>query len=111
MFSLDLPVADDYVPSPGELDNFVYLTCKYTVGWPMRKADLAVCLMMAAPEGGKIVGNAGLSRLASVACDYLWDHICGEPEEPTAEKLREHMKPILQDWYMSTTAEERSNTD
>lgn len=104
---LELPVADDYVPSEGELNNFVYLTCKYTVGWGMRAADFAVCKMMA---GDDIKGNEGLSRLLDVTTEYLWDHICGEPEEPTAEALYEHMRPILGEWYANSTVEDRANT-
>lgn len=108
VLSLELPVADDYTPSDGELNNFVYLVCKYTVGWQMRSADLAVCLMMA---GGKdnIVGNAGLSRLCETTCEYLWDHICGEPEEASGEAFFEHIKPLLQRWYNEQNAEERSD--
>lgn len=107
--TLNLPVDDNYSPSDGELNNFVYLCCKYTVGWGMRQADLAICLMLA---GGKeaIKGNEGLSKLCDVTCEYLWDHICGEPEEPTAEKLFEHIKPILGEWYNKTTPEQRTNT-
>ncbi len=108
--SLELPVADDYKPSTGEINNFVYLIMKYTIGWSMRQADLAVCCMMA---GGHemIVGNEGLSLLAEHTCEYTWDHLCGEPEEPTADTLFEHMKPILQEWYKVSTVEERAKID
>jgi len=105
--SLDLPVADDYVPSAGELNNLVYLICKYTVSWQMRATDLAICLSLA----GKVVGNEGLSKLCSVTCDYVWDHICGEPDNASASEFFEHMKPILQGWYENTTPEQRSDTN
>lgn len=106
---LNLPVADDYRPSDGELNNFVYLTCKYTVGWPMRNVDLAVCLTMA---GGKeaIVGNVGLSSLCWETCNYLWDHVCGEPEDVSVERFFEHISVILKEWYTRTTPEERADT-
>lgn len=109
MKSLELPIPDDYKPSPGELNNFVYLVSKYTVGWIPRQADHAVCLMMA---GGAdtIVGNEGLTKLCEVTCEYLWDHICGEPENPTAEELFDHIKPALQYWYQNSTVEERADT-
>ena len=60
--TFDYGIADDYQFSDGELNNIIYLTCKHTVQWPMRSADLAICLMMA---GGKeeIVGNRGLANL------------------------------------------------
>lgn len=108
--SLELPVAEDYTPSEGELNNFVYLTCKYTVGWGMRMADLAVCLTMA---GGadKIKGGEGLTKLCDVTCEYLWDHVCGEPDEISPDKLFDHMKPILQEWYNNSTPEDRAKTD
>jgi len=110
MKTLELPLDDEYVPSDGELNNFVYLTCKYAVGWGMRQTDLAVCLMMARINN-TIKGNAGLSFLCEVTCDYLWDHICGEPEEPTSDQLFDHIKPCLQEWYAKSTVEERAVTE
>jgi hypothetical protein len=110
--TLELPIADDYEPTPGELDNFVYLTSKYTVGWIPRAADHAVCLMMAGMMvgGNKIVGNEGLTKLCEVTCEYLWDHICGEPEGLTAEDMFTLIKPMLQAWYNNSTPEERADT-
>lgn len=105
---LDLPIADDYRPSSGELDNFVYLICKYTVGWQMRQADLQVCLMMA---GHTILGSEGLSKLCEVTCEYLWDHICGEPDDFTPQTLTEHIKPLLEYWYQNSTPEKRAITE
>jgi len=107
MKTLELPIPDDYVPSEGELNNFVYIICKYTVGWGMRQTDLAVCLQMA----GDTKGNSGLSRLCETTCEYLWDHICGEPEDPTPEILFDHIKPMLQEWFEKSTVEERASTD
>ena len=106
---LGLPIPVDYRPTDGELDNICYLTMKYTIQWPMRQADLAVCILMA---GGKeaIVGDAGLSKYVHEICAYLWDHIAGEPDEFTADTLFEHIKPILNQWWAGTTVEERSNT-
>ena len=104
--NLELDLPSDYRPSAGELDNLVYLVCKYTCGWQMRAADKAVCLMMA----GDVIGNAGISKLVEVACEYCWDHIMGEPEKPDADALFAHMKTIMQEWYKSSTVEERSNT-
>jgi len=115
--TLQLPVSDDYTPPAGELNNFVYLICTwifvlevcppYTVGWAMRAADLQVCLMMV---GGPVKGNDGLSKLCDVTCEYLWDHIFGEPEDASPEQFFEHVKPLLQEWYQKATPEERANT-
>ena len=44
---MNLNIPKDYKPSDGEINNLVYLTLKYTVGWSMRAADLAVMQMMA----------------------------------------------------------------
>lgn len=100
-------VPEDYVPSAGEVDNLVYLCCKYTAGWQMRACDLAVVKMMAPDPRGP----DGIERLARQACEYVWDHICGEPEGTSAEKLLEHMSPILEEWYLKTTPEDRAKTD
>lgn len=107
--TLELPIPDDYVPTPGELDNFVYLTSKYTVGWIPRSADHAICLQMA---GGadKIIGNSGLTKLCEETCEYLLDHICGNPENPTVDELFDYMKPTLQQWYNNSTPEQRAST-
>lgn len=107
---LNISVEDDYVPSDGEINNIVYLVCKYTVGWPMRPAGLMVCTTMAGLEGGKITGNAGISCLVRVTCEYLWDHVCGEPETPTTEELFDHIRPALETWYANSTPEERADT-
>lgn len=121
--SLELPINDDYIPSDGELNNFVYLTCKYTVQWPMRQTDLAVCLELAKSRFGEdvqagqtqpvglIKGVEGLTRLLEVTCEYIWDHIAGEPDEFSPDDLFYHMKPILQEWYANTTIEERGNAN
>ena len=106
MVELDISLPEGYKPSEGEINNFVYLVCKYTVGWMMRGADLAVCQMMTGP----IVGKQGLEKLLEQTTEYVWDHICGEPEEPTAEQLALHMKPVLEEWYSKSTPEERAVT-
>jgi len=104
---LNLPISNNYKCTPTELDNLVYLVMKYSVGWNMRQADLAVVLTM---SGGPddIVGDAGISRLVSVVCDYLWDHICGEPEDLTVEQLYDFAQKFLFQWFEETTQEERS---
>ena len=105
--SLDLPIPDNYVPSDGELDNIVYLVSKYTINWNMRAVDLAVVLTM---SGGasNIKGNAGISRLVAVTCEYLWDHVAGEPADLSVEKMFTHIQPVLFEWYENTTPEERA---
>jgi hypothetical protein len=108
MNTLNIDVPDDYQPSDGEIDNIVYLICKYTVSWGMRQADLAVCKMMAERRG--LTGKEGISNLAMVTCEYVWDHICGEPDDTSPEAFFEHMRPMLEEWYGNSTPEERANT-
>jgi len=106
---LDIGVLDDYEPSAGELNNIVYLVCKYTANWPMRGADLSICLMMAGMDG-EVKGPKGISNLVRVTCDYVWDHVCGEPSDTSPRKFFAHMKPMIEEWYSKTTPEDRAKT-
>lgn len=103
---MNLGIADDYVPSDGELDNLVYLVLKYTVGWPMRPTDKLVCLTMAGP----VVGTAGIENLIRQTCEYAWDHIAGEPDEFSPDDLYSHMAVAIEKWYASTSVMERADT-
>lgn len=107
MRSLGLRIVDDYRPSDGELDNLVFLTLKYTIGWPMRQADKAVILQFA---GDDLCGDAGISRVVEQACEYAWDHICGKPEDFDTDTLFDHIRPILNEWYDNSNVEQRSDT-
>ena len=107
--TLNLPIADDYVPSDGELNNIVYVVCKYTVGWNMRACDLSICLLMAGGQEA-IIGDGGITKLAET-CEYCWDHIAGEPDDFDADKLFDHIKPFLLEWYNETTPEDRAKTE
>lgn len=108
MAELTTGVPGDYAPSEGEIDNLVYMVCKYTVGWGMRACDLAAVKMTGPRE---VRGEEGLRALTRAACEYVWDHICGEPEEPTADDLYAHMAPMLSEWYANSTPEERASTE
>lgn len=113
--SLGLPIDDDYEPSAEELDNFVYLVSKYTVGWIARPVDLRICLIMVRGKdsdknNNPIRGNSGLSELCSATCEYLWDHICGKPDDFSPEDLFEHIKPHMREFYHNSTPEQRSQT-
>jgi hypothetical protein len=108
MSEITANIPEDYQLSNGEIDNIVYLICKYTVGWDMRQADRMACQMMMCK--GKS-GLASLQDLVHVTCEYVWDHICGEPINPTPEQLYEHMVPMISSWFENTTSqEERSKT-
>ena len=105
---LGLSLPPDYQPSDGELDNLIYVVLKYTVGWPMRQADKAVCMVAG---GDAIRGDAGISKLVYETCQYAWDHIAGEPDDFDADKLFDHIKPAILNWYENSTPEQRSKTD
>lgn len=104
---LSLKLPEGYELSDGEVDNIVYLTCKYTIGWGMRACDKAVCDMM---RDKKARGQEAVENLLEVATEYVWDHICGEPEEPSQEQLFDAMVPLLNEWFSKTTPEERAKT-
>jgi hypothetical protein len=99
-------VPDDYEVTPGEIDNIVYLTCRYTVGWPYRAVDLAIIQLMTPPGRG----TEYINRLVINTCEYLWDHVCGEPDEFSSEDLVRHIIPLLHEWYTSTTPNLRQDT-
>lgn len=103
---IDLPA--DYQPSAGEINNLVYLCCKYTAGWPMRQADLAVVELMRDKELG---GKAAIENIVNTACEYVWDHICGEPDDYSPEQFVEYMTPAIEEWYKTSTPEERASID
>lgn len=103
----DLPLASDYKLTDGEIDNIVYVVCKYTVGWQMRKADLQVCRSML---GDKLRGAEALHKLVQVTCEYVWDHIAGEPDNTSPEALYEHIAPAIAEWWKETTPEQRDST-
>jgi len=98
------PVVDleTHVPTEGEINNLCYLSFKYLVGWGMRMADYTVLRMMT-PEikSVKELEEELVPRLA----DYMWDHICGEPEEPTTETLEEGCKLMLRMIYTMNEAD------
>lgn len=100
----DLP--SDYKLTDGEIDNIVYLTCKYTANWPMRQADLAVCKALT----GEGTGPQHLEKLVRTTCEYVWDHICGEPDETSPDDFYNHIAPLITNWFSNTTQEERTNT-
>lgn len=96
----------DYELQPAEINNLVYLTCKYGAGWPMRGADLALVLAMRDVE---LRGEAAVRNTIRVTCEYLWDHILGEPARPSVSGLYRKIAPLVTQWYGRTTSEQRSH--
>lgn len=108
MEKLSVVLPEDYELSDGEIDNIVYLCCKYTVQFNMRPADLFVCKKLFG-QGKR--GVESVQELIEITCEYIWDHICGEPDDFTTETLVNHMVPIFNKWFNDSSKEERSNTN
>lgn len=106
---LDIPVPDDYAPGPGEIDNLIYLTLRYTIDWTMRHADKM--LVMVLTGGEPIVGKGGISQLVWSTCCYAWDHVAGEPANASPARYYDHMSNVLQVWYKCTTKETREKIE
>ena len=94
----DLNLPSNYELSGGEIDNIVYLVCKYTCDFSMRQADLQVCILLT----GKGQGPEHVEKLVKTSCEYVWDHIMGEPEECSPESLYDHMMPMITTWFNNT---------
>lgn len=103
--SLSLPA--DYKMTDGEIDNIVYLTCKYTIGWNMRQADLHVCKRLM----GDAMGPQAVHKLLEATAEYLWDHVCGEPEHFTAQQLYDHMAPAILEFFTFTPSVRNATSD
>jgi hypothetical protein len=89
-------------PTPNEIDNICYLAMKYLVGWQMRQTDLMVVKSML--DGGPV------PKLQAIVTEYIWDHICGEPAEPTQEDLAHVAGGIIEHFY-SLPEEARESTE
>lgn len=99
-------IPDDYELSAGEVNNIVYITCRHTCDWTMREADLAVCDML---RDKTLRGDAAVENLLEVATEYVWDHIMGEPEDPTQKQLADHIRTGLTMWFQDATPAERQD--
>lgn len=82
--------------TPDEMNNIVYLTCKYTISWPMRTADLMVIATMVNKDK---TGPEAMDDLMDVTCEYIWDHLCGEPESPQPNDYKTHMVTMLNEFW------------
>jgi hypothetical protein len=62
------------------------MAMKYGAGHMMRKADFLVVKQMGgSPDKVRNLVDTFLPALA----DYLWDHIMGEPDDPSTEEVLE----------------------
>jgi len=98
-------VPEDYVVSDNELNNLVYLICKYTVGWAMREADFFIVKSMV----GSGAGPDFINKVIEMTTEMLWDHMCGEPDHFSPKDLQIHIVPVLKEWYSKTNRTDREN--
>lgn len=84
-------------PTENELNNLCYLSMKYLIGWEMRTADFQVCMMLGGDP--QTVTELEKTFIPSLA-DYIWDHLMGEPNDPTSDDLIEGIK-IIRDMLYS----------
>ena len=52
----------------------------------------------------------GIDKLVRESCEYAWDHLAGEPDDFSVDDLYEHVKEGFENWYASSTPEERTST-
>ncbi len=106
---IEATLPEDYKMSEGEKNNLVYLVCEYTIEWGMRQVDFLACCMMA--NDGPQTGVEAVRHLTRVSCEYVWDHLCGKPDNFTPNQLYAHMVGQITNWYQNSTPEERALTD
>ena len=79
-----------------EVNNICYISMKYLCGWQMRQCDLVVVIMLA----GEIKSLADLrTRYVEHLADHIWDHLMGEPDEPSADDLAHGINAIITEFY------------
>ena len=96
-----------HIPTDGEMNNLCYLSMKYLIGWQMRGCDFAVVKMVA----GRVSSMEELTdRFIPALAEYMWDHICGEPDEPTVEDLTAGIE-FLKDSLYTMNEHTRNSTE
>lgn len=65
-----------------------------TIGWSGRTADFAVIVMMTVDSHDEH-GNLDEPDVIEEVVHYCWDHLLGEPAEPTEEELTDAIKKAL----------------
>lgn len=77
-----------------EINNLVYLCLKYVVvGFPMRDCDFQ-CILMIYNSVGE-----GRDKLSNIISDFIWDHVLGEPDEPSLDKIKSLVTEIFNGFF------------
>lgn len=79
---------DKHKPTENEMNNICFMAMKYGAGHIMRQVDLAMVNTL----GGTPDTVRGLSdRWIPSLADYMWDHIMGEPDDPSPEEMVDYV--------------------
>ena len=97
-----------HAPHQGPQDLIRHYDTVFAEGWDVERERRR--LLELARRDKKARGQEAVENLLEVATEYVWDHICGEPEEPSQEQLFDAMVPLLNEWFSKTTPEERAKT-
>lgn len=94
-----------YAPTNNELNNLCYLSMKYLIGWRMRVVDFHTVNMLGGTP--KTIQELDKRYIPTLA-EYMWDHLMGEPEEPTTDDLEYAIKAV-RDMLFSLSEKERND--
>lgn len=73
-------------PTENEMNNICFMSMKYSAGHIMRQVDLTMVNMLGGtPDTVRNLSDRWIPALA----DYIWDHIMGEPDDPSLEEVVE----------------------
>lgn len=104
---MELQVPNDHKPTEGELNNICYLSMRYLLNWTMRVVDYEIIRMMS----GEVNTLEEIdTKLIPPLAQYTWDHLMGEPDEPSQEQVEEACKQFKIMLY-STDEKTRNDTN
>jgi hypothetical protein len=96
-----------YKPTDGELNNLCYLSMKYIAGFDMRNVDFTMVKTMGGdPQFVATLTEQFIPQLAT----YIWDHLMGEPEDPTVATIEEAIE-VIRDMLYEQDAQTRDSVD
>lgn len=85
-----------HMPTQNELDNLAYLSMKYIAGWLMRSCDFEVVKLIAGPVDSI---SAMKEKFVPALAEYMWDHLMGEPDDPTQDDVQQTILALTDSLY------------